>query len=1075
MLLSAFFYIFSIVALIGILAMLLGLQIQTRELRLLTFRYNYRIQLPQFVTFAAAVVALLGCSMDICAMTLRIHESAVLLEWSHAQIAGHAFITIFATLLPLIVFVIAEWGLSRMRPSTAFVSWGVRFAITAVLAISEPLGFFIAPPMFTAFVLVGLYLRNNPFGIPHGKVLWIAAHMERRATTTFEKMNYVDADEESMLPDTSFAGCRMEEKALPTIDVTDFGIRPDTNADSTEALQQLIDQVGNNGGGRIFFPAGRYLFNTKGDHFIAINHSNITLEGAVDADGRPLATLVNCGKTSRGHKNPWISPFFITTGESLQPSNEFWGLQFRKRQATVLRSNSLSDPGSDGSILSPTLTAHITKSAQRGTTTLKVDNAANIGKYILIGLYNTTADGNLIRDILSTSALRPEWTVANRAGAEEAPSYQWLVEVKRIVDGETIELVRPLLRDITMEYAPVICNAELLENIVIRHLCIDSTWDGQFRHHGFPLYYNITRTQEMDYGWNAICMKRCAHSLVEDVVIRNFTNPLYVLDSRSVTVRRADIGGYDGHQGLKAYMHTCDCLFEDITFRAHYADMMGGEGNAYANVFRRVSYLNPVFNPVDYDFHGFASEPMSPPSDNMFTRITGFRLFKAAGSLSHLPSCARRNVWWNVATEGERHGEHLFFAMTYREKKGLMRWIYAIGYATAMVQKTRNLSPRSFVTNVREKLANIDAVGYKRPRHRVLFFPDNHVFGISTTGLTLIGLVFSLATHAQCLLWDVSSIDSVAITQSADVYCTQPPVAVTDKEQTRSGNRHNFEALSIYFWPDPENPDGPYIVRDGQPNPEYKAYDLPRLENLVRRTGALSRAFYVTGDENYYKAFCEQIDAWFLKRATRMVPDFEYNQFIPGRNDGKGCSAGLIDAYNFINVIEAVRLVETQKPLGRSRTKKLKKWFRSFADWMQTSELGQQEARATNNHGAAYDITLFVISQYIGDDEVCAEIVENFAARRINPQIMEDGSQPEELKRTKAFNYSVYNLQHLVDFCIIQRNLGNDYINADGKRIKKAIDFLDQYVGHRDRFPYQEIGDWEAQERNVRALKAKVK
>lgn len=332
----------------------------------------------------------------------------------------------------------------------------------------------------------------------------------------------------------------------------------------------------------------------------------------------------------------------------------------------------------------------------------------------------------------------------------------------------------------------------------------------------------------------------------------------------------------------------------------------------------------------------------------------------------------------------------------------------------------------------------------------------------------------TMVATAQNLLWDVSAIDAKGVVQSADKFCEMTPVAVTDKAVSRSGNKHNFEALSIYLWPDPDNPDGPYITRDGQPNPEYKEYDLPRLEELVKRTGALSRAYYVTGDKKYYTAFCNQIDTWFLSRNTRMTPNFEYNQFIPGRNNGRGCSAGLIDAYHFVNILEAVRLVDSKKSLGRSRTRKLKRWFRDFAGWMVTSDLGQQESRATNNHGSTYDITLYVLSQYVGDEATCDDILANFAERRINKQIEPDGSQPEELKRTKAYNYSVYNLQHMVDFCVILRNLGIDYINGEGARIKKAIDYLEQFVGHRELFPYQEIGDWEQQERNVRALKAKV-
>ena len=81
---------------------------------------------------------------------------------------------------------------------------------------------------------------------------------------------------------------------------------------------------------------------------------------------------------------------------------------------------------------------------------LSVEDSSMIGKYILLGMYNTTADGNLVKELLGVDELRPEWVTARRAGTEEAPSFQWLVEVKQVIDKHTIELCRPLLRDCLM-------------------------------------------------------------------------------------------------------------------------------------------------------------------------------------------------------------------------------------------------------------------------------------------------------------------------------------------------------------------------------------------------------------------------------------------------------------------------------------------------------------------------------------------------------------------------------------------------------------------------------------------------
>lgn len=687
---------------VSFFCLLLGVQVKLRELRLLTRRYNYRVMLPQSVTYIAAVASLLSLVLDLC------HTS--FLSW---------FLVVVVTLF---VFATGEWLLSRLSPSCLAVSWIFRLLLVATCCLLSSM---IAPVcLLSPFVLAGLYLRNTPFGAPHIKCLCLETYMKRNIKVEWGSDNMDVAD---------YAGRKTMGVAEKRYDVRDFGVVPSLRADQSRAIQRVIDMAGRGGGGVVFFPKGKYLVNKYGDRFLQINHSNVTLEGEVDRKGRPVAEIVGCRPTVRGHKNPWISPFLITTGEALQPSNEFWGLDFRKKRQTFTRSNSLSDPGSDGKILTPEFATTVTATASKGSTRLCVADSGRVGKYILLGMYNTSADGNLIKDILGMDELRPEWTDANRAGEEEAPSYQWLVEVKTIVDAHTIELVRPLLRDCDIKYTPAVYNVEMLENITIRNLQLSARWNGTFRHHGFPLYYTIRQTQQMDYGWNAINMKRVAHSEIDNVIIKDFSNPIYVLDSRNVTVHNIWICGHDGHQGLKIYMHACDNLFENITFTCHFADMMGGEGNAYGNVFRNIVYNNPEFNPVDYDFHGFASPSMSPPADNLFTRVYGFRYMKHAGALYHMPSAAQGNTWTNTETEGEQRGEYLFYNMTYRQKRGQLRFVTAVGYAVAMRQKNHRLMPQTFVSDVRAKLAKIDDTGAPRSEHQQ-FIPRSFVCGIKTLG-----------------------------------------------------------------------------------------------------------------------------------------------------------------------------------------------------------------------------------------------------------------------------------------------------------------------------------------------------
>lgn len=679
----------------GILSFLIGYQIWLGDLRLLTGRYHYRIQTGNTVSFLALTIAGWLLYLDV-------------LDTFYASFFLYAIVGVFGMF-------VAEFIISRLNLQSAIAVWGLRILYASMLAIICNYTF--------PLIMVGIALRQSPFGIPYVKTMALANCFPRIRRYYNHQFSY----------EPFYAGARgmHDNNNLPRYNVTEYGIHPDQKDDLTLAVQRLIDQIGNQGGGTLYFPKGRYLFRNVEQRFLQINHSHITLEGECDAQGHPLTELVSGIQTASGTRNPWLSPFFITTGEAIQPSNIFFGLQFRKFKEVVLQSSSLSDPGSDGKILTPDIVTKITASVRKGAVLVHVEDARSVGRYIMIGLFNTSPDGNLLKDILGIQKFRSEWTAALRAGDEEAPSYQWLVEVARVVDDTTIELVRPALRDLDMCYTPAIYNVEMLEDINLRNLKINSLWNGQFHHHGFPLYYSVNRSQEMDYGWNAINMKRVAHGAIYNVEIRNFTNPLYLLDSRNISVSHLRICGHDGHQGIKLYQHACDNLIKDVVFTAHFADMMGGEGNAYGNVFYDIHYLNPVFKPVDFDFHGFSEGPMSPPSDNIFGHIRGFRYIKSAGARHMLPGCAQRNVWIDIETEGERRGDILFLDLSYRPKRGLIRIITAVGYAIVMAKKQRVKSVTSVWRIFNKKLRTIDDSAIPiREHYRV--FPHSILRDVNT-------------------------------------------------------------------------------------------------------------------------------------------------------------------------------------------------------------------------------------------------------------------------------------------------------------------------------------------------------
>lgn len=293
------------------------------------------------------------------------------------------------------------------------------------------------------------------------------------------------------------------------------------------------------------------------------------------------------------------------------------------------------------------------------------------------------------------------------------------------------------------------------------------------------------------------------------------------------------------------------------------------------------------------------------------------------------------------------------------------------------------------------------------------------------------------------------------------------PLSVMMKEKTpASGDKHDYMSQARYYWPDPSKPDGlPYIARDGESNPELNKLDRNRLGATANRVTTLSLAWYFSGEEKYAQKATELIRTWFFNKDTRMNPNLEYAQMIPGHNNGKGRCYGVLDSYSFVEMLDAVKLLETSKSFTAKDAKELKAWFGKLLNWILTSPQGQEESRQANNHSTAYDAQVIAIALYTGNLKVAREVINSVPTKRIYTQIEPDGRQPHELRRTLAFGYSQYNLTHLLDiFCMAQK-IGlkiDDATSADGRNFYKAMDFLAKYVGKDVKdWPYQQISEWD--------------
>ncbi|GAK98023.1 probable exported protein YPO3473 [Nonlabens tegetincola] len=314
----------------------------------------------------------------------------------------------------------------------------------------------------------------------------------------------------------------------------------------------------------------------------------------------------------------------------------------------------------------------------------------------------------------------------------------------------------------------------------------------------------------------------------------------------------------------------------------------------------------------------------------------------------------------------------------------------------------------------------------------------------------------------------------------ADELLDSKPFSVVHKTgMPPSKDKHDYISIGPYWWPNPDTDDGlPYIRKDGEINPEARNNhtDFVEMRDFLRAIKQLTEAYYLSDKEIYAIRAIDLIKIWFLDAETRMNPNLDYSQSIPGKNDGR--CFGIIELDGITDVIKFLELAKDRNLLDVKTEEGMSDWLIAYSDWLKNSELGHEESTRKNNHGTHYDVQLLSILLYLNKKDEVRDYLNSITKARIISQIEPDGSQPLELARTKSFSYSVMNLHGFLELAQIGEKVGVnlwEFESKDGRSIKKGYQFMVPFLIGEKQWEHKQIKDRKSSEKKLLADLVTVK
>ena len=317
--------------------------------------------------------------------------------------------------------------------------------------------------------------------------------------------------------------------------------------------------------------------------------------------------------------------------------------------------------------------------------------------------------------------------------------------------------------------------------------------------------------------------------------------------------------------------------------------------------------------------------------------------------------------------------------------------------------------------------------------------------------------------HSAIIRKEAWTLDSVRrLRAEAEKRMREGPWTVTsDRPKGIDLDPHDYYSEDPYWWPNSDNNEGtPYVVRDGQINPNRFQANHAALNAMCDAVFTLGTAAFLLDDARYAQRAARVVQTWFIIPRTRMNPSLEYARTIPGSAAVRG--AGILEGRIFIRAIQGMEFLAQTGAWDAKEQAAVRKWFEEYLHWLTQSRNADDEKTSGNHHGSWWTAQVAAVATFVANG-TAEQAAFNYYRDRIFPrQIRPDGSAPREESRPRSLVLSVFNLEAYTVVCRIAQVQGVDLWSVGGKNtnISAVINYLSPYLADPHRWSKEQAGDF---------------